>query len=66
MLIAKHKRNILQGVMIVERKIEKKSKQGWIHGYPSRLRVGRCSDEIDQPSSWAGAVTLKLPKKVNQ
>ena len=25
------------------------------------MRVGRGSDEIDQPSSWAGAVTLKPP-----
>ena len=36
-------------------------KQGRIHGYPSRVRVGRGSDEIDQPSSWAGAVTPKPP-----
>ena len=30
-------------------------------GYPSRVRMGRGSDEIDQTSSWAGAVTPKLP-----
>ena len=32
-----------------------------LHGYPSCVRVGRGSDEIDQPSSWAGAVTQKSP-----
>ena len=36
-------------------------KQGRIHGYPSRLRVGRGSNEIDQLGSWAGAVTPKPP-----
>ena len=36
-------------------------KQGRIHGYPSRVRVGRGSDEIDQLGSWAGAVTPKPP-----
>ena len=30
-------------------------------GYPSRVRVGRGSDEIDQGGSWAGAVTSKSP-----
>ena len=30
-------------------------------GYPSRMRVGRGSDEIDQLGSWAGAVTPKPP-----
>ena len=35
-----------------------KKKQGHIHGYPSRVWVGRGSDEIDQPSSWA-SVTPK-------
>ena len=30
-------------------------------GYPSRVRVGRASDEIDQPSCGAGVVTPKLP-----
>ena len=38
-----------------------KKEQGRIHGYPSRVWVGRGSDEIDQPSSWAGAVTPILP-----
>ena len=37
-------------------------KQDQIYGYPSRVRVGRGRDEIDQPSSWAGAV---IPKKLN-
>ena len=41
--------------------IERLIKQGRIHGYPSCVRVGRGSDEIDQPSSWAGAVTQKSP-----
>ena len=36
-------------------------KQGWIHGYPSRVWVGRGSDKIDLPSSWAGAVMQKPP-----
>ena len=36
-------------------------KQGRIHGWPSRVRVGRGSDEIDQLGSWAGAVTPKPP-----
>ena len=36
-------------------------KQGRIHGYPSRVRVGRGSDEIDQLDGWAGAVTPKPP-----
>ena len=35
-------------------------KQGRIHGYASCVWVGRGSDEIDQPSSWAG-VTPKPP-----
>ena len=38
-----------------------KRKQGRIHGYPSRVWVGRGNDEIDQPSSWAGVVTSKPP-----
>ena len=33
--------------------------QGRIYGYPSRVQVGRGSDEIYQPNSWAGAVTPK-------
>ena len=37
------------------------NKQGRIHGWPSRVRVGRGSDEIDQLGSWAGAVTPKPP-----
>ena len=41
-------RNVVQGL---------KKKQGRIHGYLSRVRVGRGSDEIDQLSSWARAVT---------
>ena len=36
-------------------------KQGRIYGYPSRVRVARGSDEIDQLGSWAGAVTPKPP-----
>ena len=36
-------------------------KQGRILGYPSCVRVGRGSDEIDQLGSWARAVTPKLP-----
>ena len=35
--------------------------RGRIHGYPSRMRVGRVSDEIGQLDSWAGAVTPKPP-----
>ena len=35
--------------------------QGRIHDQLSRVRLGRGSDEIDQPSSWAGAVTSKPP-----
>ena len=34
---------------------------GPIHVHPSRVRVGRGSDEIGQPSSLAGAVTPKPP-----
>ena len=45
-------RNVVQGL---------KKKQGRIHGYLSRVRVGRGSDEIDQLISWAGAVTQKPP-----
>ena len=41
--------------------MNKKWKQGRIHGYPSRVRVDRGNDEFDQPSSWAGAVTPKPP-----
>ena len=37
-----------------------------IQGYPSRVRVGRGSDEIDQPSSWEGAVTPKPPVKAKK
>ena len=36
-------------------------KQGRIYGYPSRVRVGRGSDEINQLGSWAGAVTPNPP-----
>ena len=36
-------------------------KQGRVHGYSSSVWVGRGSDEIDQLSSRAGAVTPKLP-----
>ena len=32
-----------------------------MHGYPSRVRVGRGSHEIDQLDGWAGAVTPKPP-----
>ena len=42
-------------------KRKKMKKQGRIHGYLSRVQVGRESDEINQPSSWAGAVTPKPP-----
>ena len=35
------------------------NEQGRIQGYPSRIRVSRSSDEFEQPSSWAGAVTPK-------
>ena len=41
-------------------------KQGRIHGWPSRVRVGRGSDEIDQLGSWAGAVTPKPPVNVEK
>ena len=36
-------------------------KQGRIHGYPSRARVGRGSDRKADPNIWAGAVTRKSP-----
>ena len=36
-------------------------KQGRIHGYPCRVQVGRGREEIDQPRSWAGAVTQNRP-----
>ena len=36
-------------------------KQGRIHGYPSHVRVGRGSDEVDQLGSWAGAGAPKPP-----
>ena len=32
-----------------------------MHGYPSCVRVGSGSDEIDQLDGWAGAVTPKPP-----
>ena len=38
-----------------------KMRQGRIHGYPSRVRVGRGSDEIDQLDDLAEAVTPKPP-----
>jgi len=41
-------------------------KQGRIHGYPSRVWVGKGSDGIYQPSSWAGAVTQKSPVKAEK
>ena len=44
---------------LCQRQSEFSSEQGRIHGYPSRVRVGRGSDEFEQPSSWAGAVTPK-------
>ena len=39
------------------------TQQGRIHGYPSGVRSGRGSDEIYQPSSWAGAVTTARSRK---
>ena len=42
-------------------KKKRKDEQGRIHGNPSCMRVGRGSEEIDQPSSRAGAVTPKPP-----
>ena len=50
------------------RYLEKPSanKQGQIHGWQSRVRVGRGSDEIDQLGSWAGAVTPKPPINVEK
>ena len=41
-------------------------KQGRIHGYPSRVRMGRSTDEMDQPSSWVGLVTPKPPIHANK
>ena len=35
-------------------------KQGRVHGYRSRVRVGRGRDRKDYLSNWAGAVTRKL------
>ena len=37
-------------------------KQGRIHGYPSRVRVGRVSDGAGHWSIWAGAVSSKCSK----
>ena len=37
--------------------------QGRIHGYPSRLRVGRGSAGEGHQSIWAGAVSSKSSKK---
>jgi len=39
------------------------NKQGRIHSYPSRIRVGKDSDEIDQLGNWAGAVTPQTTRK---
>ena len=36
-------------------------KQGQIHGYPNRVRMGRGNNEIDQLGSWVGAVIPKPP-----
>ena len=44
----------------------KLEEQGRIHGYPSRVRVGWGSDEINQLGSWAGAVTPKPPKTLKK
>ena len=44
-----------------------KTKQGRIHGYRSRARLG--SEKKADPSNWAGAVVQKLPimpKKSNR
>ena len=38
-----------------------KWEQGRMHGYLSHVRVDTGGHKIDQPSSWAGAVTQKLP-----
>ena len=50
-----------RGALAYLKRVEKqrKKEQGRIHGYLSRVRVGR--HEIAQPSSWAGAVTQKPP-----
>ena len=37
-------------------------KEGRIHGYPSRVWVGRGSDKEGHLSVWAGAVSSKTPK----
>ena len=54
------KEELKYGRMAENKKRKKEKKQGRIHGYPIRVWVGRGS-EIDQPSSWEGAVTQKLP-----
>ena len=51
----------LSNLKVVTCEIEHSIEQGRIHGYLSRVRVGRGSDEIDQPSSWARAVSPKPP-----
>ena len=39
--------------------VEKKMKQGRIHGYPSRMRLGRGSDKESHRGILAGAVSSK-------
>ena len=41
---------------------EKEKKQGRIHGYPSRVRVGRGSNGEGHWSIWAEAVSSKRSK----
>jgi len=42
--------------------IVSEEKQGRIHGYPSRVRVGRGSDREGHWGIWAGAVSSKRSK----
>ena len=42
-------------------KPKQKKKQGWMHGYPCRVKVGR-GFNLGQWSIWPGAVRPKTPK----
>ena len=45
---------------------KRKEEQGQIHGYPSRVRVGRSSAGEGHQGTWAGAVSSKSSKTPNK
>ena len=52
----------IQVRVIIVSLLKQKQKKGWMHGYSSRVRMGRSSAGEGHQSIWAGAVGSKSPK----